>query len=306
MMRDVINLTAPSHYALELGKQFSGIVASWDLEQRFCPTGRFTPDGHCRVAGNVSAVAAACDAQPACSGRALGPGSGGAAAAPPAGKGRRARARARGAPLTQRSVPGARRFVFSAPNNQTPSGLLKSGLMDPYCLVPSPQSATLYRLNASAAPRLPAPVRAVRPPEAGSSAGAAAPRRRKPLRGRRHAAGAAAGGRAGAAGPGGRAAVPLPGAGHRAGRGRLCVPAGHGGAAVLVVPRALARARRRALLLAQAVRRQPGARPQRRLNPAQGATPARPPARSGLTAAGSHAARARGLPAARRRLWAAA
>ena len=95
MMRDVINLTAPSHYALELGKQFSGIVASWDLEQRFCPTGRFTPDGHCRVAGNVSAVAAAGDAQPACSGRAPGPGSGGAAAAPPAGQGRRARAGAR-------------------------------------------------------------------------------------------------------------------------------------------------------------------------------------------------------------------
>jgi hypothetical protein len=89
MMRDVINLTAPAHYSAELGKQFSGIVASWDLEQRFCPTGSFTPDGHCRVEGNVSAVAAACDAQPACSGRAPGPGSGGAAAAPPAGQGRR-------------------------------------------------------------------------------------------------------------------------------------------------------------------------------------------------------------------------
>lgn len=64
----------PANYKLTPGKDFlTSLSSSWDLGKSSCPSSFFsvttaTPAGKCHVPGNISTVAAACNALPACNG----------------------------------------------------------------------------------------------------------------------------------------------------------------------------------------------------------------------------------------------
>ncbi|KAK9831443.1 hypothetical protein WJX81_005925 [Elliptochloris bilobata] len=119
----------PEHYSIVPGRDFIQSLSSWDLASGACPAQFWMPStAKCNVTGNLTTVAAACNALPTCNGFV---------------------------------------FAASVKNRTGPAmyGLLKSGQMDPYCLKPNPRTATYYRLNpngsAYSAVILPAP-----PPEA--------------------------------------------------------------------------------------------------------------------------------------------
>ena len=186
MMPGAHQKQVPSYYSIVPGRTFIQSLSFLDISKSACPARYWSAaTSGCNVTGDVETVAAACNALPACTGRAPHPrliptrrspllsllcaGAGQACpdaacpGSPPAiGSGwprhsccLQAHADVRARAL----VP--RRFVYTAAAMHGAGlntyGVLKSGQTDPYCLKPNPRTATYYRLNPSARPPPPPP-----------------------------------------------------------------------------------------------------------------------------------------------------
>ncbi|KAK9834180.1 hypothetical protein WJX81_006227 [Elliptochloris bilobata] len=108
------------NYRVTPGRYFTPGMSSWDLGPGLCPAHYWVPStSHCNVTADLPAVAAACNAQPACQGFV---------------------------------------FAAPVQNQSGAFGILKRGQMDRYCLKPIPRAAAYSRLNADGSPYGPAAI----------------------------------------------------------------------------------------------------------------------------------------------------